>query len=153
MSESIKIIAKNKKALHDYFIEETYEAGIVLCGSEVKSLRLGNCNLKDSFVIIRNNVAELVGMHISPYNKGSSFNPDPTRNRQLLLNKREILKMKSAVEQKGYTIVPLKLYFMQALVKVELGIAKGKDLYDKRHSLKAKQINRETERELSRIRN
>jgi len=149
MSEN-KVIASNKKAFHDYFIEETFEAGIVLFGSEVKSLRLGNCNLRDSFVFIRNNVAEIIGMHISPYNKGSFFNPDPTRSRQLLLNRREIVRLKSAVEQKGYTIVPLKLYFYKALIKVELGLAKGKNLYDKRHSLKEKQVERESARELSR---
>lgn len=152
MDGDIKIIAKNKKALHDYFIEESYEAGIVLSGSEVKSLRLGNCNLRDSFVYIRGNVAELIGLHISPYTKGSYFNPDPLRQRQLLLNRREIDKLKAAVEQKGYTIVPLKLYFVKALVKVEIGLAKGKDLYDKRQSLKDKEQKREIERHANYIR-
>lgn len=146
MSE--KIIARNKKAFHDYLIEDTYEAGIVLEGSEVKSLRLGNCNLKDSFVFIRGNSAELIGVHISPYNKGSHYNPDPERARKLLLNRAEIIKLKSAVEKKGYTIVPLKLYFNQALVKVEIGLAKGKDLYDKRQAIKEKQVKRETDRML-----
>lgn len=146
MSESIRVVARNKKAFHDYTIEETYEAGIVLEGSEVKSLRLGNCSLRDSFVIVRNTIAEVIGMHIPPYNKGSHYNPDPTRNRQLLLNSRELLKLKSSVEQKGYTIVPLRIYFKQALVKVEIGVAKGKDLYDKRHALKDKQLKREIDR-------
>lgn len=152
MSEDIKVISRNKKAYHDYIIEDTYEAGIVLQGSEVKSLRLGNCNLRDSFVFVRGNVAEIIGMHISPYSKGSYYNPDPTRNRQLLLNRKEILKLKSSVDQKGYTIVPLKLYFSKALVKLEIGLAKGKDLYDKRHSLKDKQIKRETDREIKNYR-
>lgn len=152
MKDSVRVVTRNKKAYHDYTIEETYEAGIVLEGSEVKSLRLGNCNLKDSFVIVRKNVAELIGMHISPYNKGSHYNPEPTRNRQLLLNTREILKLKLFVEQKGYTIVPLRVYFKEALVKIEIGIAKGKDLYDKRHALKEKQQKREIDRELKNYR-
>lgn len=146
MGDDIKIISKNKKAFHDYLIEDSYEAGIVLQGSEVKSLRLGNCNLRDSFVFIRNNTAELIGMHISPYDKGSVYNPEPMRSRQLLLNRKEIAKLRTAVEQKSYTIVPLKIYFHKALVKVEIGLAKGKDLYDKRQTLKDKQLDRETER-------
>lgn len=146
MAENVKIISNNRKAFHDYNIEEFFEAGIVLVGSEVKSLRLGNCNLRDSFVFIRGNVAELVGMHISPYDKGGHYNPEPARSRQLLLNRKEIIKLKAGVEQKGYTIVPLKIYFNEALVKLEIGLAKGKDLYDKRQTLKDKQVKRETDR-------
>jgi SsrA-binding protein len=148
MKSEERVIASNRKAFHDYFIEETYDAGVVLFGSEVKSIREGNCNLCDSFVFIKGNVAEIIGMHISPYNKGSFFNPDAKRNRQLLLNSREILKLKTSVEQKGYTIVPLKIYFYKALVKIEIGLAKGKNLYDKRQSLKEKELDREKDREM-----
>lgn len=151
MSDNIKIIAKNKKAFHDFKIEETFEAGVVLEGSEVKSLRAGRVQLRDSFVYIRGNKVSLVGVNIATYEKGSHFNPDPNRDRALLLNKREINKLRVSVEQKGYTIVPLKIYFKQALVKLEIGLAKGKDLFDKRHSLKEKQIKRETNRQLKNI--
>lgn len=143
-----KIVATNKKAYHDYFIEDTYEAGIQLVGSEVKSIRLGNVNLKDSFALIKNNEVFLYNAHISPYEKGSYYNPEPKRTRKLLLHKLEIDKLRSKVERKGYTLVVTKLYFKQSLVKVELALAKGKELHDKRQTLKEKQLNREAERAL-----
>ncbi len=143
----MKIIATNKKAYHDYFVEETYEAGIVLVGTEVKSVRLGKVNLRDSYAAIKNGEVFLTGAHISPYEKGSYFNVDPLRPRKLLLNKAEIRRLKARTEQKGYTIVPLKVYFKDSLVKVELGLCRGKDLYDKRESIKR----REEARKLDRI--
>lgn len=146
MKETVKQICANKKAYHDYFIEETYEAGIVLAGSEVKSLRLGNANLKDSYAVIKNSELWLYGFHISPYEKGSYFNPEPRRDRKLLMHKAEIRKLKAKIEQKGYTIVPTKLYFKQGLVKVEIGVAKGKELHDKRRSLEERQNKREMDR-------
>ena len=147
--ESMSVIATNKKAYHEYFIEETFEAGIQLVGSEVKSLRCGGANLKDSFAIIRDGEIFLINAHISPYKMGSYFNPDPRRDRRLLMHKREIARLKGKVEQKGYTLVVTKLYFKQSLVKAELALAKGKELYDKRRSLKEKQLNREAQRALS----
>ncbi len=144
----IKVIATNKKAYHDYFIEDTLEAGIVLVGSEVKSIRLGAVNMKDTYCLIRDNEIELINMHISPYDKGSYFNVDARRARKLLIKKAEINKLRGKVEQKGYTIVPTKLYFKQGLVKVELGVAKGKELHDKRQSLQDKQQARQLERDL-----
>lgn len=144
----IKVIATNKKAYHDYFIEDTLEAGIVLVGSEVKSIRLGAVNMKDTYCLIRGNEIELINMHISPYDKGSYFNVDARRARKLLIKKAEINKLRGKVEQKGYTIVPTKLYFKQGLVKVELGVAKGKKLHDKRQALQDKQQARQLERDL-----
>jgi len=144
----IKVIATNKKAYHDYFIEDTLEAGIVLVGSEVKSIRLGAVNMKDTYCLIRDNEIELINMHISPYDKGSYFNVDARIARKLLIKKAEINKLRGKVEQKGYTIVPTKLYFKQGLVKVELGVAKGKELHDKRQSLQDKQQARQLERDL-----
>ena len=141
----IKVIATNKKAYHDYFIEDTLEAGIVLVGSEVKSIRLGAVNMKDTYCLIRGNEIELINMHISPYDKGSYFNVDARRARKLLIKKAEINKLRGKVEQKGYTIVPTKLYFKQGLVKVELGVAKGKELHDKRQALQDKQQARQLE--------
>ena len=142
-----KDITTNRKAYHDYFIEDTYEAGIILEGNEVKSLRTGSANLTDSYAYIdKTGICYLSGAHISPYQKGSYFNSDPRRDRVLLLNKSEIRKIRAKVLQKGYTLVPLKLYFKQALVKVELGIAKGKELHDKRDALKEKQQKRMIER-------
>lgn len=146
MKNEVKQICANKKAYHDYFIEDTYEAGIVLAGAEVKSLRLGNCNLKDSYVVIKNGELWLYGFHISPYEKGSFFTPDARRDRKLLMHKAEIRKLKVKIDQKGYTIVPTKLYFKQGLVKVEIGVAKGKELHDKRRSLEEKQNKREMDR-------
>ena len=141
-----KIVAKNKKAYHDYFVEDTYEAGIVLVGSEVKSIRQGALNLRDSFVIIKNGEAFVIGMHISPYKMGSYFNVDARRTRKLLLNRQEINKLRGKVEQKGFTLVPLKVYFKDALVKVEIGLCRGKELHDKRASIKEKENNRNLQR-------
>ncbi|MDR3216970.1 MAG: SsrA-binding protein SmpB [Clostridiaceae bacterium] len=143
----IKTVAVNKKAYHDYFIEDTYEAGIVLVGSEVKSVRGGAVNLRDSFAIIKNGEVWLVGAHIAPYSKGSHFNEDPRRSRKLLLNRHEINKLVGKIVQKGYTLVPTKIYFKDALVKVELGLAKGKELHDKRQTI----TEREEKRKLDRI--
>ena len=145
----MKIVATNKKAYHDYFVEETYEAGVVLVGTEVKSVRLGKVNLRDSYVSLKSGEAVLSGAHISPYEKGSYFNVDPLRPRKLLLHKDEIRKLKAKTEQKGYTVVPLRIYFKGSLVKVEIGLCKGKDLYDKRETLKR----REEARKLDRIKN
>ena len=141
-----KLIAANKKAYHDYFIEETYEAGIELAGTEVKSLRLGKCSLKEAFVHPRNGELLIEGMHISPYEKGNIFNKDPLRVRRLLLHKSEINRLMGAAEQKGYTIVPLKCYFKGSLVKVEIGLARGKKLYDKRETEAKKTAARDMER-------
>lgn len=145
--KDMKIVATNKKAFHDYYVEDTYEAGIVLVGTEVKSVRLGAVNLRDSFAIIKNGEVFMVGAHISPYEKGSYFNVEPRRNRKLLLQKAEIRKLKAKTEQKGYTLVPLKLYFKDNLVKVELGLCRGKELHDKRETIKRK----EEERKLDRV--
>lgn len=141
-----KVVATNKKAYHDYFVEDTYEAGIVLVGSEVKSVRQGAVNLKDSYAIIKGNEVFLLGVHISPYEKGSCFNEDPLRTRKLLLNRQEINKIRGKIEIKGYTLVPLKIYFKQSLVKVELGICKGKELHDKRQAIKTREENRNIQR-------
>ena len=142
-----RLIANNKKAYHDYFIEETYEAGIALHGTEVKSLRMGKCSIKESFVRIENEEVYIYGMHISPYEKGNIFNRDPLRVKKLLLHKREIRKMKGKIAAKGYTLVPLKVYFNRSLVKVEIGLAKGKKLYDKRQDIAKKDQRREAERD------
>ena len=142
-----RLIANNKKAYHDYFIEETYEAGIALHGTEVKSLRMGKCSIKESFVRIENEEVYIYGMHISPYEKGNIFNRDPLRVKKLLLHKSEIRKMKGKIVEKGYTLVPLKVYFNRSLVKVEIGLAKGKKLYDKRQDIAKKDQRREAERD------
>ena len=142
-----RLIANNKKAYHDYFIEETYEAGIALHGTEVKSLRMGKCSIKESFVRIENEEVYIYGMHISPYEKGNIFNRDPLRVKKLLLHKSEIRKMKGKIAEKGYTLVPLKVYFNRSLVKVEIGLAKGKKLYDKRQDITKKDQRREAERD------
>ena len=142
-----RLIANNKKAYHDYFIEETYEAGFALHGTEVKSLRMGKCSIKESFVRIENEEVYIYGMHISPYEKGNIFNRDPLRVKKLLLHKSEIRKMKGKIAEKGYTLVPLKVYFNRSLVKVEIGLAKGKKLYDKRQDIAKKDQRREAERD------
>lgn len=142
-----RLIANNKKAYHDYFIEETYEAGIALHGTEVKSLRMGKCSIKESFVRIENEEVYIYGMHISPYEKGNIFNKDPLRTRKLLLHKYEIRKIMGQVAQKGYTLVPLKVYFKDSLAKVEIGLARGKKLYDKRDTIAKKDQRREAERD------
>lgn len=134
----IKNIAKNPVARHNYIITDTLEAGIVLTGTEIKSIRNGKVNLKDSYAGIKNGEAYIYSMHISPYEQGNIFNKDPLRDRKLLLNKREILKLSGLINQKGYTLVPISLYFKNNIVKLELGIGKGKKLYDKREDLKKK---------------
>ena len=144
--ESIKLIANNKKAYHDYFIEDSYECGIVLSGTEVKSLRMGKGSIKESYVRIRNGEAVILGMHISPYEKGNIFNRDPLRERKLLMHKKEIRKIEQKLSEKGFTLVPLQVYFSGSLVKVEIGLAKGKKLYDKRESIAKKDAAREMER-------
>ena len=142
-----KMIANNKKAYHDYFILDTYEAGIALAGTEVKSLRMGKCSIKESFIRIEDGEVFIYGMHISPYEKGNIFNRDPLRVKKLLLHKSEIRKMKGKIAEKGYTLVPLKVYFNRSLVKVEIGLAKGKKLYDKRQDIAKKDQRREAERD------
>ena len=143
----IRLIANNKKAYHDYFIEDTYEAGIELAGTEVKSMRMGKCSIKESFIQIDRGEVFVYGMHISPYEKGNIFNKDPLRTRKLLLHQYEIRKIAGKIAEKGYTMVPLKVYFKGSLVKVEIGIAKGKKLYDKRQDIAKKDQKREAERE------
>ncbi len=140
------LIASNKKAYHDYFVEDTFEAGIELCGTEVKSLRNGRVNLKDSFCRIKNGEILIHGMHISPYEKGNIFNREPMRARRLLMHKREILKLFGLVGQQGYSVIPLKLYFSGKWVKVEIGLCKGKKLYDKREADAKRSAQREAER-------
>lgn len=141
-----KTLATNRKARHDYFIEKTYEAGIALKGTEVKSIRAGKANLKESYCVIRNNEAFVVGMHISPYKEGNIFNVDPLRDRKLLLSKREILRINQEVMQKGMAVIPLSLYLKNGLIKMEIAIARGKKLYDKRESIKERDIKRSLER-------
>ena len=144
---SVKLVSNNKKAYHDYFIEEKYEAGISLAGTEVKSLRMGKCSLKESFIRVENGELFIYGMHISPYEKGNIFNKDPLRARKLLMHKTEIIKLASKIAEKGYTLVPLQVYFKNGLVKVEIGLARGKKLYDKRADIAKKDQRRELERE------
>lgn len=141
------LIANNKKAYHDFFIEDTYEAGVALHGTEVKSLRMGKCSIKEAFVRIENGEVYIYGMHISPYEKGNIFNKDPLRVKKLLLHKNEINKLNGKLAAQGYTIVPLKVYFKGSLVKVQIGLAKGKKLYDKRQDIAKKDQRREAERE------
>ena len=147
-----RLIAQNKKAYHDYFIEDTYQAGISLAGTEVKSLRMGKCSLKESFIKIENREAFIYNMHISPYEQGNIFNKDPLRTRKLLLHKSEINKILGKITIAGYTVVPLKVYFDRSLVKVDIGIAKGKKLYDKRETIAKNDQRREAEKEFK-IRN
>lgn len=142
-----KMIANNKKAYHDYFILENFETGIALHGTEVKSLRMGKCSIKESFVQIEHGEVFVYGMHISPYEKGNIFNKDPLRTRKLLLHQYEIRKIAAKIAEKGFTLVPLKVYFKGSLVKVEIGIAKGKKLYDKRQTIAKNDQRREAERE------
>ena len=145
-ADAVKIIAKNKKAFHDYFIEEKFEAGIELAGTEVKSIRLGNVNLKDSFCLIKDGQLSVLGMHISPYEKGNIFNKDPRRPRRLLMHKREILRLFGRIKQDGYSLIPLSVYFRGPRVKLELGLARGKKLYDKRASAASRDAKREMDR-------
>ena len=146
-NDSIKLIANNKKAYHDYFIDEKYECGIELFGTEVKSIRQGKCSIKEAYVTIDNGEAFVEGMNISPYEKGNIFNREPLRKKKLLLHKREIMKLAGQVQAKGYTLMPLQVYFKNGRVKVEIGLARGKKLYDKRDDLKKKAMKRETERD------
>ncbi|MBE5761413.1 MAG: SsrA-binding protein SmpB [Clostridiales bacterium] len=148
MATYTKELQRNKKAWHDYYIEDTYEAGIELFGTEVKSVRLGRLNLKDSYIMIERGQAFIYGMHISPYDKGNIFNKDPMRPKRLLLHKNEIRKLNANVMQQGYSIVPLKVYLKQGLVKVEIALAKGKKAYDKRDAQAKKDAQREIERML-----
>ena len=145
--ESKKLIANNKKAYHDYFIEETYEAGISLAGTEVKSMRMGKCSIKESFLKVDKGQVYIYGMHVSPYEKGNIFNKDPLRVRKLLLHKTEINRLNGKIAEKGYTLVPLEVYLKGSLVKVEIALAKGKKLYDKREDIAKKDQRREAERE------
>lgn len=145
--QGTKLIANNKKAYHDYFILDTYEAGIALHGTEVKSLRMGQCSIKEAFIRIENGEMFIYGMHISPYEKGNIFNKDPLRTRKLLLHKNEILKMLGKMKEKGIAVIPLKVYLKGSLVKVEIGLARGKKLYDKRDDIAKKDQKREAERE------
>ncbi|MBR5328800.1 MAG: SsrA-binding protein SmpB [Firmicutes bacterium] len=142
----IKVAATNRRAHHEYFILETIEAGIALTGTEVKSLRQGKANVNDAFARVDNGECILYDMHISPYDFGNRFNPDPRRPRKLLLHKKEIMKLHSEIREKGLTLVPLKLYFVRGMVKVELGLAKGKKLYDKRDDIAKKEANRKIDR-------
>ncbi len=143
-----KMITVNRKARHDYFVEETYECGIALAGTEVKSLRAGTVNLKDSYCSIKDGEIFVVGMHVSPYEQGNIFNRDPLRQRKLLMHKREIMKLNGALTQKGLTLIPLSLYFSGPYVKVELGLCRGKKLYDKRASMAEAESDREIERRM-----
>ena len=145
--EPQKLIANNKKAYHEYFIEETYEAGISLHGTEVKSMRMGKCSIKESFIRIENGEIFVYGMHVSPYEKGNIFNKDPLRVKKLLMHKYEINKLAGKVAEKGYTLVPLQVYFKNGRVKTQVGLARGKKLYDKRESIAKKDQRREMERD------
>ena len=146
--EEIKVVAQNKKARHDYFIEQTFEAGIVLTGTEVKSIRQGKVNFKDSYVGIKDGEIFIYGMHISPYEQGNIFNVDPERDRKLLMHKREINRLAGLIQQKGLTIVPLRLYFNRGKVKLEIGVARGKKLFDKRSDIAERDAGREIQRRL-----
>jgi len=143
-----KVVAQNKKARHDYFIEQTLEAGIVLTGTEVKSVRQGKANLKDSYANIKDGEVFIYGMHISPYEQGNMFNVDPMRNRKLLLHRQEINRLVGLIQQKGLTVVPLRLYFKRGKAKLEIGVAKGKKLFDKRSDIAERDANREIDRRL-----
>ena len=151
-NEGMKLIANNKKAYHDYFIEEKYEAGLVLHGTEVKSLRQGKCSIKESFIRIKNCEMFIYGMHVSPYEKGNIFNKDPLRIKKLMLHKYEINKLAGKLAEQGYTLVPLQVYFSKGRAKMEIGLAKGKKLYDKRQDIAKKDQRRENERDFK-IRN
>ena len=146
IQKGVKTVANNKKAFHDYFIEDRIEAGIELCGTEVKSIRAGKVNLKDSFYQVKNGEMMVYAMHISPYEKGNIFNRDPMRDRRLLLHKREILRLQAKVQQDGYALVPLSLYFKDSKVKLELGLAKGKKHNDKRASAAERSAKRDMDR-------
>ena len=146
--EAKKIISQNKKAFHDYFVDERYEAGLVLFGTEIKSIRAGGVNLKDSYCSFEKGEMFVVGMHVSPYEQGNIFNREPLRDRKLLMHKREIMKLQGLVQQKGYTIVPLSLYLSGQHAKLEIGLCRGKKLYDKREADAVRQANRDIDRHM-----
>ncbi len=146
-TQSIRLIANNKKAYHDYFIEDTFEAGIALAGTEVKSMRMGKCSIKESFIRLENGEVVVYGMHISPYEKGNIFNKDPLRARKLLLHRQEINKLAGKMKEKGMTLIPLRVYWKGSLVKAEIGLARGKKLYDKREDIAKRDQRREAEKE------
>ncbi len=145
-NETMKLVANNKKAYHDYFIEDKLECGIALHGTEVKSLRMGKCSIKEAFIRIENGEVFVYGMHVSPYEKGNIFNKDPLRTKKLLLHRQEIHKLVGKIKEKGYTLVPLQVYFSKGRAKVEIGLARGKKLYDKREDIAKKDQRREVER-------
>ena len=147
--KTTRLIAQNKKAYHDYFIEETFQAGISLAGTEVKSMRAGRCNLKESYIRIEGNSAFVEGMHISPYTHGNIFNQDPVRKRRLLLHRKEINRLRAAISREGYTIVPVKVYFHRSYVKLDIALAKGKKLYDKRDAIAKKTQERDAQRQFA----
>lgn len=147
MADSIKLIANNKKAYHDYFVDEKYETGLVLHGTEVKSIRMGHCSIKEAFVKIENEEVWVYGMHVSPYEKGNIFNKDPERPKKLLMHKSEIRKLLGKVKEKGYTLVPLQVYFSKGKAKLEIGLCRGKKLYDKRQDIAKRDQKREAERD------
>ena len=147
-SKLVKPIASNRKAYHDYFVEEKYEAGLALCGTEVKSIRMGHVNLKDAFCVVKDGQMVVHGMHVSPYEKGNIFNRDPLRPRQMLMHKREILRLYGRVKQDGYTLVPLSIYFKGPHIKLEVGLCKGKKRFDKREAAAARDAKREMDRHL-----
>ena len=146
--EAQKIVAQNKKAWHDYFVEEKYEAGVALCGTEIKSIRRGAVNLKDSYCSFDKGEMFATGVHISPYEQGNIFNREPLRDRKLLMHRREIMKLQGLVQQKGYTLIPLSLYFSGSHVKMEIGLCRGKKLYDKRDADAARQASRDIDRHM-----
>lgn len=148
IKKGVRQLAENRVARHEYFIEDTYECGISLVGTEVKSIRAGKVNVKDSYAIIKNGEAYVIGMHVSPYEQGNIFNRDPFRNRKLLLHKAEIRKLQSLSQADGYSLIPLRLYLKDGKVKLELAVAKGKKLYDKRHSIAERDAKRDMDRKL-----
>ena len=150
--ESMKLVANNKKAYHDYFVDEKYEAGLVLHGTEVKSLRMGKCSIKEAFIRIENGEVWVYGMHISPYEMGNIFNKDPLRPKKLLMHKAEINKLLGKIKEKGFTLVPLQVYFKEGRAKIEIGLCRGKKLYDKRQDIAKKDQRREVEKDFK-IRN
>ena len=150
--DNIRVMARNREAYHEYFVEEEMEAGIELCGTEVKSIRMGKCSIKEAYIKIEDGEVFIYGMHISPYEKGNIFNKDPMRIKKLLMHKYEINKINGKMQQKGFTLVPLQVYLKNGLVKVEVGVAKGKKLFDKRHDIAKKDVKREAEKEFK-IRN
>lgn len=152
MKEAMKLVANNKKAYHDYFVDEKYETGLVLHGTEVKSLRMGQCSIKEAFVRIENGEVWIYGMHISPYEKGNIFNKDPMRPKKLLMHKSEINRLLGKIKEKGFTLVPLQVYFKDGRAKLEIGLCRGKKMYDKRADIAKRDIQREAEREFK-IRN